>query len=99
MREAGILSNRVFDALACGAPVVSDEIADLPDGFGDFILAFDPQRPIDQAIAAALAEDSQRRTARRSFADTVRQQHSFDRRAESILECARALIASRQPAR
>jgi glycosyltransferase involved in cell wall biosynthesis len=99
MREAGILSNRVFDALACGAPVVSDEIADLPDDFGDFIIEFDPQRPIDQAIATALAESAERRAVRRSFADTVRQQHSFDRRAETILERAKALIASRQSAR
>ncbi|HEX6118918.1 MAG TPA: glycosyltransferase, partial [Dongiaceae bacterium] len=29
MRQADMLSNRVFDALACGAPVVSDEMADL----------------------------------------------------------------------
>jgi GT2 family glycosyltransferase len=100
MRTAGILSNRVFDALACAAPVVSDEIANLPNGFADFIIEFGPQRPIDQAIAGALAEDGQRQAARRAFADTVRQEHSFDRRAETILECAKALIAGhRQPAR
>jgi glycosyltransferase involved in cell wall biosynthesis len=99
MRGAGMLSNRVFDALACGAPVVSDEIDDLPDGFADFIIEFGPQQPMDKAVAAALAEDSQRRAARRAFADTVRQEHSFDRRAETILECARALVASHREAK
>ncbi|NJM92082.1 MAG: ATP-binding cassette domain-containing protein, partial [Rhodospirillaceae bacterium] len=44
MQRAGILSNRVFDVLACAAPLVSDEIPDHPDGFSDFIAEFGPGR-------------------------------------------------------
>jgi glycosyltransferase involved in cell wall biosynthesis len=98
MRSADMLSNRVFDALACGASVVSDEIADLPAGFANVTAEFGPQRPIDRLIAKALSEDSQHRMARRVFAEIVRREHSFDRRAEIILTCAKTLVTSHRQA-
>jgi spore maturation protein CgeB len=96
MLAAGILSNRVFDALACAAPIVSDEIADLPAGFADFVMGFGPDRPIEHSIAQALNEDAERRAARRAFAEIVRREHSFDRRAAVILDYARTLLANRR---
>jgi spore maturation protein CgeB len=98
MRSADMLSNRVFDALACGAPVVSDEIAGLPEGFSEFLDVFGPGRPIAQAIANVIDENKGRRAARRAFAETVRREHSFDRRAEAILDRAKALLATRRKA-
>ncbi len=92
MQRAGIISNRMFDALACGAPIISDEIADLPAGFSDFVFTFGPDCPIERAIRQALGEDAARRTARNAFAETVRRDHSFDRRATVILERARTLL-------
>jgi glycosyltransferase involved in cell wall biosynthesis len=96
MQRAGILSNRVFDALACGAPLVSDEIADLPNGFSHFVISFGPDRPIDRAIVQALSEDAERGGARRTFAEVVRRDHSFDRRAAVILQSAKALLSRRE---
>src|SRR5688572_9678908 len=95
MLAAGILSNRVFDALACAAPVVSDKVADLPAGFADFVMGFGPDRPIEHSIAQALNEGAECRAARRTFAEIVRRDHSFDRRAAIILDCARALLENR----
>ena len=34
MREHGFISNRIYDALACGAVVVSDDVAGLDGRFG-----------------------------------------------------------------
>jgi spore maturation protein CgeB len=96
MQRAGLLSNRVFDVLACGAPIVSDDVTDLPAGFSDFIIGFGPDRPIGGSIAQAIGEDAERRTARQAFAETVRRDHSFDRRAAAILERARMLLAKRE---
>jgi glycosyltransferase involved in cell wall biosynthesis len=96
MQHAGIISNRVFDVLACGAPIVSDEIADLPAGFSDFVIGFGSDRPIDRSIAQALSEGADRRAARRAFADLVRRDHSFDRRAAIILDRARTLLEDRR---
>jgi len=96
MQRAGLLSNRVFDVLACGASIVSDDVTDLPAGFSDFIIGFGPDRPIGRSIAQALNEDADRRTARQAFAEIVRRDHSFDRRAAAILERARILLANRE---
>lgn len=93
MREAGILSNRVFDALACAAPVISDHIPDLPAGFADFVSSFGAHRPIRDAIVEAMNEDADRRARRRAFADVVRRDHGFDSRAAIILDRAQALLA------
>ncbi|MGH6928870.1 MAG: glycosyltransferase family protein [Dongiaceae bacterium] len=99
MQQAGILSNRVFDLLACAAPIVSDEIPDHPDGFSDLIAEFGPGRPIRPLVEQALNEDSARGAQRRAFAEVVRRDHSFDNRAAVILSAARALLArrNRQP--
>jgi len=95
MQQAGILSNRVFDVLACAAPIVSDEIPDHPDGFSDLIAEFGPGRAIRPSIEHALNETSARRAQRRAFAEVVRRDHSFDNRAAVILSAARALLARR----
>ena len=95
MQQAGILSNRVFDVLACAAPIVSDEIPDHPDGFSDLIAEFGPGRAICPSIEHALNETSARRAQRRAFAEVVRRDHSFDNRAAVILSAARALLARR----
>lgn len=95
MQQAGILSNRVFDVLACAAPLVSDEVPDHPDGFCDLIAAFGSGRPIRLSIEQAMNEDSARRAQRRAFADFVRRDHSFDNRAAVILTAAQALLARR----
>jgi spore maturation protein CgeB len=95
MQRAGILSNRVFDVLACAAPIVSDEMPDHPDGFSDLIAEFGPGRPIRPSIEHALNESPARRTQRRAFAEVVRRDHSFDNRAAVILAAAQALLARR----
>ena len=95
MQRAGILSNRVFDALACAAPIVSDEIPDRPDGFADFVAEFGPGRPIRPVIEQALNEQPARRAQRRAFAEAVRRDHSFDNRAAVILAAAQDLLAGR----
>ncbi|WP_162917043.1 glycosyltransferase [Dongia deserti] len=97
MQRAAILSNRVFDVLACGVPIISDQIADLPAGFSEAIISFGPHQPIDRAIAQALNEGPAQRAARRTFAEIVHREHSFDRRAAVILESAMALLARREP--
>ena len=91
MQRAGILSNRVFDVLACGTPIVSDEIGDLPAGFSDYVETFGPDRPIAAAIDRALAKSPERRAERLAFSAILRRDHSFGRRAEVILARLRAI--------
>ena len=94
MQRAGILSNRVFDVLACAAPLVSDEIADHPDGFSDLIAEFGPDRPIRPPIDEAMNEDSAspRRPARLCGNRAARSQFRQPRRSHSGV--ARTLLAA-----
>ena len=91
MRAGGFVSNRLFDAVASGARVVSDDVAGLPGLFGDSVQVY--RDPADLARLATLpdpdavfgGDDARRRTAER-----VRREHSFAARAEKLVELAHA---------
>ena len=51
MRSEGLLSNRLFDLVACGARVVSDDVPGIRDVFGDAVLTF--RTPTELAAAVA----------------------------------------------
>src|SRR5215218_5531900 len=40
MRAQGIVSNRIFDALACGALVISDHLPEIHERFGDAVVTY-----------------------------------------------------------
>ena len=94
MREQGFLANRLFDAVACGARVLSDPIAGL-DLFGGCVVACDSA----DATRAALTADPDTvwpdRAHRLAVAERIRTEHSFDRRAEVLLARALELRSTR----
>ncbi len=92
MREKGFVSNRLFDVLACGVPLVSDEVAGLPHEIAPFITAFGEGRPLKDAVAAASAEGEEWRQQRLAFAHWIHEHHSFDQRAQAIAETVRRLL-------
>lgn len=98
MRRAGFVSNRLFDAVACGARVLSDPIDGLAELFDDSVVA----REAAEEIAAVLDADPDQvwpaRERRLATAEQVRSEHSFDRRAATLLEHAVALRTSAAPA-
>ena len=89
MREGGFVSNRLFDAVASGARVITDQVAGLPELFGDSVQVY--RDPEDLRRLATLTDpdavfgdlDARRRTAER-----VRREHSFAARAETLVELA-----------
>jgi glycosyltransferase involved in cell wall biosynthesis len=88
MREWGFVSNRVFDVVACGTPVVSDVLPELGELFGAAVTTFDTPDELGIAVERALDDPGVA-----SRVDTARlvvaEQHSFDRRAETVLRLAR----------
>lgn len=86
MREWGFVSNRVFDALACGTPVVSDELPELEELFGDAVLVYRDPAELRKHVESVLntPKEAQRR-ADRGRASVLRS-HTFDRRAATLLE-------------
>jgi len=92
MRDLGFVSNRLFDAVACGARVLSDPVAGLDDLFGGSVQVFTGAGDVSRLLAAPdeywPGPDERRRNA-----DRVRSEHSFDHRAEQLLAAALSVRA------
>ena len=85
MSRWGIPSNRIFDALACATPVISDPVAWMPEDIQPFVHQAGDAASVRRAADEIAAEDADRRAARRDLALEMRQTHSFDARAEAII--------------
>lgn len=89
MRREGFLSNRLFDAVASGARVISDDVAGLQGMFDNSV-----QVATDASSLARLVQDDPLdRTfgsaeERRDVARRVHREHSFDIRARRLLDIA-----------
>lgn len=90
MREGGFVSNRLFDAVASGARVVSDAVDGIGGLFGDSVQVY---RDVEDLRRLATLPDPDAvfgdRDARRRTADRVRREHSFAARAETLVALAR----------
>jgi hypothetical protein len=96
MRQQGFISNRVFDAAACGARVVSDRIDGMEQLFGGLVRGYSDGAELVQLVRdvpAGFPDDEQRRR----IGEQVGLEHSFDRRAAELLQAALDLLAARAP--
>lgn len=87
MRRDSFASNRLFDAAACGARVVSDLIDGLEETFHGLVQPFR-----DEADMARLLTPPYRafpdNATRRALAQRIVAEHTFDKRAETLVEDA-----------
>jgi O-antigen biosynthesis protein len=89
MRLQGFVSNRLFDAVASGARVVSDDVAGLEELFGRSVQVY---RTGEDLVRLAnmyepdevFGDDAERR----AVAEQVHREHSFDARAARLVEIA-----------
>lgn len=93
MRELGILSNRLFDLAACEARVISDQVPQIEEVFGDTIVTFGPHRSLREALQIQLNETPERAEARRELGARIRREHTFDARAAQLSEAVQRLRA------
>lgn len=84
MRTHGFVSNRIFDALACGAFVISDHLDEIPELFGDDVPTFASREELAHVVAT-FADDPVARTQKAlGGRRTVLAHHTFDARARQI---------------
>lgn len=101
MGREGFVSNRLFDAVASGARVVTDPILDGPalvELFGPSVQVYDT--PDELARLATLPDPDAvfgDDVVRRAAADRVRRDHSFASRAARLIEVALEARAERTP--
>jgi spore maturation protein CgeB len=90
MAAEGFLSNRLFDAAAAGAAILSDPALGLEDVFGDLVLTAATPEEADAAIRR-LKTDRRRAAKAKALRALVVEHHSFDHRAAEILAKIREL--------
>lgn len=97
MAAHGYLSNRLFDASAAGAFVVSDPVAGLEETFGEDIPVVDSPQALRRTVDWFLAHPEERRARAERARERVLAQHTFDHRAWELTLVLRRLAAA-QPA-
>jgi glycosyltransferase involved in cell wall biosynthesis len=95
MGRRGFLSNRLFDLAACGARVVSDEVAGLHDVFGDVVATYRSPDELADVVRQQLKNGGQNEANRNALAARIRSDHSFDARAQRLIEIAEEARRSR----
>ncbi|MBS7704240.1 glycosyltransferase family protein [Chelatococcus asaccharovorans] len=93
MAREGFLANRLFDAAACGATIVSDAVAGLDRVFGEAIPVCTGPDDLAAVLATLRADPVARKARAAGLQEMVRDRHSFDRRALHILDVIRERLA------
>jgi GT2 family glycosyltransferase/spore maturation protein CgeB len=86
MREHGYISNRIYDALACGAFVISDEVPGLGERFGEAVACFGSSDELRELADRFLADPAERRRRGELGRELVLERHTFAHRADELLE-------------
>jgi spore maturation protein CgeB len=84
MAAEGFLSNRLFDAAAAGATILSDPAEGIEDVFGDLVATAATPAEVDAAIRR-LGGDRRRAARAKALRAVVLAEHTFDHRATTIL--------------
>jgi Glycosyl transferases group 1 len=87
MRAWGFVSNRLFDVLACGTPLISDPVEGVDELFDGAVLEYHTPDELRALVDNVLADpDGARRRSERGR-KVVLANHTFDHRARQLLDC------------
>ena len=85
MAEYGFINNRVFDALACGLPVISDYLPELDEMFGRGILYYRQEESLMPVFAKFERDYLSLFDRAQALAERVAREHSFAVRTDELL--------------
>lgn len=89
MRTEGFISNRLFDAVAAGARVITDPVDGVAELFGPSVQVYDDAASLRRlATLPDLDQVFGDDAARRAAAERIRREHSFAARAQRLIELA-----------
>jgi hypothetical protein len=92
MATQGFISNRIFDALACGATVISDYVAGIEKYFNNAVLTYKNPDELAEILKEVLSSDSENFFAR-AVAEDIAKNHTFKNRAQELITAANDLKA------
>ncbi|WP_300427838.1 glycosyltransferase [Methanobacterium sp.] len=84
MRDKGFLSNRLFDASACGAFIISDKVRNIEDVFGDNVVTYEDSAELNNLIKRILNVEKNNNMIEEIRQDIVKK-HNYGDRAKFIL--------------
>ena len=85
MRENGFISNRIFDALACSAFVISDGVAGLESVLPGAVVTYDSPGDLKDKISYYLKNEDEKKAFASKGHDLVLKYHTFDERVRTIV--------------
>jgi len=97
MRANGFMSNRLYDALACGACVISDDVDGIEAEFDGAVLTYREPRELELLIDRYLADPPARRLLGERGRTVVLERHTFEDRVATLVAAAAPLLADRSP--
>ena len=86
MRRHGFVSNRIFDALACGAPVISDALPEVAHVFNGSVDTYADADELRMLVERALGDPARARQRASFGRDRVLAAHTFDHRARTVVD-------------
>jgi len=86
MKSLGYINNRIFDALACGLPLISDFHVELHRLFPEEILFFSDKGSFFSSVQQLLASYTDFKRQVDGIAELIRQEYSFEKRAEFLYD-------------
>ncbi len=86
MRTNGFVANRLFDVLASGGVVLSDDVAGVSEIFGDLVPTYSNAGELDAQLRSLLADPARRRRLAAEGHQLVMAGHTLDHRARTWLE-------------
>lgn len=95
MRRNQIISNRLYDGLACGRPVLSDAILGLPPELVPYVYEYTDAESFKEKAQLAISEPLERRQERIAFAHEMKSLHSFDQRADQLCDQVAKMLSNR----
>lgn len=93
MAQQGFIQNRLFDAVASGCRVITDDVDGLSEVFGQEVLVYRDADDLREALSPASLSDWGLEDRRRA-SDRVVRNHSFDARAQTLITDVEALLSA-----
>ena len=85
MQTWGFVSNRLFDVLACGTPVISDPVPGLAELFGGAVPEYRDIDHLRTLVEGVLGDPTAARARAARGREIVLAEHTFDHRADELL--------------
>ena len=95
MRDYGFLSNRFYDAGACGTFVISDRVVGLDEEFPESIVQVTSAEELSDKVSYFLAHEDERVRLAASIQSTILNRDTFIHRATTFLKTIERLMAER----